>query len=259
MAVASYDDLISRVGSNYAATWPFYGELQSTTGLLGGNNQALQRLGYARTLPSYPSGVTGYIVTAVQGAISLSSVTRTILVCQCVNLGSLDISTNTFTDGSSMPTITELGSSVTSWGPVFVEYITALGGTPGSLTITYVDQDGNSAETSAAQAMSATNPNPGTVGWIVLNSGDVGVRDITTAARSGGTTPTGTVKFWGVLPICQISTTGLGAFYIEPMLTQDFMWANLPEGSDIRLFNYSGGTSIAATAMSGILNIIGDS
>ena len=259
MAVTTYDGLIARVGANYSATWPFYGELQSTTGLLGGNNQALQRLGYARDLTSYPTGVTGYIATAIQGAISISSTVRTLFVCQCINLGSLDTSSNVFTDGSAMPTITELGSSVSSYGPVFVEYMNTLGGTPGSITITYVDQDGNAAETSAAQTMSATNPNPGTTGWIVLNGTDWGVRDITTAARSGGTSPTGTVQFWGILPIAQISVGGTGSSYIEPMITQDFMWSDLPQNSVIRVFNYSGGTSVAGTAMTGIINFIGDS
>lgn len=259
MAVASYNDLIARVGNNYVANWPFYGETAATTGIFGGCNMALQRIGHGRTLPSLPSGVTGYIATAAQGLILTSSSLRTVFVCECINLGTLDISTPTFTDGSAMPTQTVLGSSINTYSSVLVEVTTALNATPGSFTVTYVDQSGNAAETTTAQTLPTTNNGIGCAGWVNLNTGDVGVRDITTATRTGGTTPTGVIKFWGILPICQLCTAGGGTIYVEPMLTQDFMWAKLSAASDIRLFSFSGGSSIVGTAITGSISIVGDS
>ena len=259
MGVTSYDNLIARVGNSYYANWPFYGDGQVTTGLLGGNNFSLQKVGTAPILPTLPSGVSAYIPTAIKAAAAIITSPRTLMFCEVIDMGSLNISTNVFTDGSAFPTRLELGTSRQTFGPIFVEFETALGGTPGSLTVTYVDQDGNTAETTAAQTMSATNPNIGTTGWIVLNSPDVGAQDITTAARSGGTTPTGTVRFWGILPIAYFTLNSNGSGYIYAFHTQNFNWSSLGASTSIRIFSWSGATAPGGYAICGSIDIIGDS
>lgn len=260
MAVATYDDLIARIGNDYVAEWPLYGEVAATTGAFGGNVFALQRNGVGQTMPSLPTGVTGYIASCVQAVAGGSTTTRVLFVSEVINLGTLDIAGPTFTDGSAMPTVTELGASNATYGPVWVEVTTALNATPGSITVTYVDQSGNAAETTAAQLLPTSNNGVGCCGWVALNSGDVGVRDITTATRTGGTTPTGVLKFWGVRPIASLITPGTGgAYYPNPMLTSSFNWARLDASSQIRCFSFTGGTTIAGCALSGSITFIGDS
>lgn len=257
-SVASYNDLINRVAGNFTLNEPFWGELQSSTGILGGNQAALALISLQRDTPSLPAGVTSYIPTTIGGAWSASS-GYPLLVCQCINLGSLDISGPTFTDGSQMPTVTELGVSRQTSGMVLMEITTALGATPGAITITYVDQNGNAAETTTAQNLPVTNPNIHTVGAIVLNAGDIGVRDITSATRTGGTAPTGVVKFWGCLPIALCCSDGSGNIFTENLLTNTFLLSQLPAATKIAYFAYGGGNSITARAVHGNMYIIGDS
>jgi hypothetical protein len=75
----------------------------------------------------------------------------------------------------------------------FLEVTTLLGATAQNLTMTYVDQDGNSAEAATALAMvasSAVTRIPHASWWIPLNAGDTGIRRITqlqfSAANSAG-------------------------------------------------------------------------
>lgn len=258
MSIQTYDELIARVGSGHAAAWPYYHDGQVTTGVLGGNNTSLLRIGSVPALPTLPSGVTAYIPTCITGAIAIISSGRTYLFCEVIDMGSLNISTNVFTDGAAFPTRTELGASNATWGPVFVEFETALGGTPGNLTVTYVDQDGNTAETTTAQTMSATNPNIGTTGFIVFNSPDIGARDITGAARTGGTAPTGTLRFWGILPICFIPVVSTGTIPPYSFHTQGFNWVSLGAGAQIRIFSFTGTTSHGGVSVIGKIDIVGD-
>lgn len=258
MAVASYNDLVARVGSNYTLNQPFWGELQSTTGLLAGTQTGLANLATQKDLPSLPSGVTAYIPTTIGGVWSAST-GYPLLVCQCINLGTLDLATSAFTDGSSMPTVTELGVSRQTSGMVLVEAITAIGSTSGGINITYVDQDGNAAETTTTQNLPVSNANIHFVGAIILNAGDVGVRDITNATRTGGTPPTGTLKFWGCLPIAMCCSDASGNIFTENLLTSTFMLSQLPAATKIIYFAYAGGNAITARALHGNMFLIGDS
>jgi hypothetical protein len=175
--------------------------------------------GQFRALPSpLPTGVTAYIPTRV---FIGSSVAGEVLWCRLVNLGSIDISPSTFTDANAFPTYTELGdASVSESGVVFAEVTTVLNATPGSLAITYVDQNGNTAEATTAVALTASAA-VGTGAFIALNAGDYAVRDITAAARTLGTTPTGVIKFWGVRPLIMTPVTSLGGT-MENLLTSAF-------------------------------------
>jgi hypothetical protein len=254
MALTTYDQFIDRIADGYGGVELFDGEVPTATtatllsGLNGGQNVAGMR-----TLPTLPSGVTAYIPTAV----SISATTLTsYLVAKVISLGSIDISgaSGTFTDGSSMPTITELGTSRTTCSAVIAEVTTALNATPGSLSITYVDQDGNSAEATTAQTLTASAA-AGTTGYVILNAGDIGVQDITTAVRSAGTTPTGVIKFWGVVPIVSISTGNVDIPEKANLLTQFFNPIRLGAGDVIRVFPVLTATT---KRVFGMINFIGE-
>jgi hypothetical protein len=224
MALKKYNDIIARIASGYWAAEPFYGnravaaanvDLIPSTGWNAANNRPWI-VGWVRTTQSLPAGVTAYILSEV--SLSLFP-NRPVLLAELVNLGSIDISgaSGTFTDGSVMPTETELGASVVKFGPVLVEVTAALNATPGSLTVTYTNQDGTTLHSSGALVLGASC-GVGQANFLTLAAGDYGVRDITAAARSGGTTPAGTLKFWGVIPIVQTGIPTGGAAVSENLL-----------------------------------------
>lgn len=255
-AIVAYDDIINRVGGGFTLSQPFTDFIPATTANTLGNGTSLQRLGVTKDTPSLPSGVTAFMLTQVTASVGVSGgVLGTLMVAQLINLGSLNIGTNVFTDGSAMPTVTELGSSRQVAGPVFVEVTTALTGTPGTLTITYQDQDGNASETTSAQTMAASVVKSS--GWIVLNSNDWGVIDISAAARSGGTSPAGVIKFWGIIPIGMIplvNTTNMQG--VENLLTASFNPIRLGAAATVGAFLLA---STASVAMTGSLFFVGDS
>ena len=209
MPLKIYDDYITRVGTGHWLQQPIYDEVNAnTTALFATNLKNWQKMGFTKVLPSpLPSGVTAYLVTRL--FVTSTNIDVSMLFGKLVDMGSLDISSNVFTDGSAMPTVTALGSSRVLASPIFVEVTTGLNATPGSLSVTYIDQDGNTAEATTAQAMGASSVAK-SAGVAILNSTDWGARDVTTAARTAGTTPTGVVKFWGVIP--------LGLFIMTPQV-----------------------------------------
>jgi len=260
MAITTYDGLISRANSatlgGYTLSQPLWGEANTNTdAALSGNNQSMQRLGWSKALPgSLPSGVTSYILTRIS---LLSSAAAPYMVAKMVNLGSLDISgaSGTFTDGSQMPTVTELGTSRQIPGAIWMEVTTALNATPGGITVTYKDQDNNTAETTGNQNLTASS-RVRTGGWIVLNTGDTGAIDITAAARSSGTTPTGVLQFWGIIPICLISMVSASTTYTENLVTGAFNPVRFAAGESLGVWSWSVTT---ARAVLGDCFFIGDS
>jgi len=253
MPIRAYNVLISQIGAGYWLQQPLWGEVANTPIIMGGNNLQIVRLGETKALPNpLPTDVTAYLVTRISAAQSSAG---SLLLGKLINLGSLDISgaSGTFTDGSAMPTITELGTSNITASAVFVEVTTALSGAPGSFTITYVDQDGNAAETTTAQALGASAP-VRSGGWVVLNSPDWGARDITAAARSGGTTPTGTIKFWGMIPLTILPGTTSNVVWSENLLTGTFSLPRLGAGDMIGGFVFNNNTQ----AIVGDVFVVGD-
>lgn len=235
--VATYDDLIARVAASYRDNHYINGNTPATTATaLTGQLLALQRTGRAQSTPgSLPSGVTSYLPTIVEFVSSTAALA--FLVARVVQLGSIDISTNTFTDGSSMGTRTVGNATYNLWSPVFMEVTTTLNATPGSIAITYVDQDGNSAEANTAVAMTASAVAK-TIGIMTLNGTDIGVRDITAATRTLGTSPTGVVRFLGIDPIALMpGNPTAGSVAIEDMLTQDFSWCTFGVDSEFAVIS----------------------
>lgn len=83
-----------------------------------------------------------------------------------------------FTDGDSLP----------SGGlSPYIRILADTGNQPSDVTITYVDQNGNSAEQTLVSTSVPANSTAGTYIKISLNGGDSGVRDITAVSVTGGT------------------------------------------------------------------------
>mgnify|MGYP001619833152 CR=1 FL=1 len=222
MALSTFDGFISRVAAGYWASESCLSERNpAVSATLFSGQLGTMHLGQNfRAFPALPPGVTAYIPTRL---IAVSSTTDVgLLWARLINLGELDIGPPTFTDGSAFPTITEAGVSRSASGPILAEVTTVLNATPGNITVTYVDQDGNAAEATVSLALTASAL-VGTCGFVSLNAGDYAVRDITTATRTGGTTPTGVIKFWGVRPLMLASNAGGASdLVIENLLTSAF-------------------------------------
>lgn len=217
MALNSVDDYIARLGAGFGAQYPFqFEQIATTANFVNVYSLSMQKVGII-TMPSLPSGVTNYIPTRVS-AFSQQGSNWALLFAWLIDLGSINISgaSGTFTDGSAMPTVTEAGVSRVMDSAMIAVVDTALNATPGTLTVTYTDQDGNS-QTTAAHTMVASSI-AGSASPMRLVSPDTGVRDITAAARAAGTTPTGVVRFYGVIPITTISPFQSSTVYCENLV-----------------------------------------
>jgi len=256
MALTTYDLFISQCASGIKRNQPIGDEAQANTTatFLARNIATMTRRGYTKPLPSpLPSGVTAYICSRI--SVTGSSPGIALIVAKLIDLGSIDISTPTFTDGSAMPTKTELNASNVTASPVLCEVTTALNATPGSLQITYVDQDGNTAEATTAQVMTASSVVK-SAAYIDLNGTDWGVQDITAATRTGGTTPTGVVQFWGLLPItiCPLAPNTDGVTWIDNLIGTAFNPTRLGAGDVIGAFQ----SGSALSRVYGNLFFVGD-
>lgn len=261
--ISSYDDLITRVGTGHTSIQPIGGlaPAVNTGTTLGTIQSRIFRIGNTASLGSLPSGVTAFIPTAwsmIDSYTNNGDNTCTFALVEMINLGSLDISGPTFTDGSVMPTRTCLNASMQMAGPVWVEVTTALNATPGNITVSYHDQDNNADETTTAQSLQGSS-NIGDGGFIQLNNYDSGVVDLTTTAttRTGGTTPTGVIKFWGILPIGVITMPACQTSPVfENLITQGFMMRRLPANTTLGVFMF--GKSVADNCH-GTISFVGDS
>lgn len=86
------------------------------------------------------------------------------------------------------------------------EITTALSATAHTLTVTYVDQDGNTAEAAAAyaapvSAVAARSPTVAGQWFVPLNTSDTGARYLTNIAQSTITSVTGVTNWWVAHPI----------------------------------------------------------
>lgn len=257
MPLKNYQDIVARAFSGYCHKQRINGEIQTTTTLVvTTDNSGSQRCGDTKALITpYPSGVTGYILSAIK-SLNCSTSSLTCVIGKMVDLGSLNIGTNTFTDGSQMPTYTALGVSKQFASPIFIEVTTALNATPGSITVTYVDQDGNTAEAAASQNLTGSAV-ANSVGFVRFNANDWGAIDITDATQSGGTSPSGVIKFWGMVPMYMgpvvSNTAQIGINHNN--LTDSISAFRFANGDVIGCFILF---STVTKAMEGWLNFVGD-
>lgn len=259
MPITTVTELINRISSDYDATYPYCASWsvtrQALFGTATGTVQSV-RAGYVQTMPgSLPSGVTSFMPTYVAGEGSAAGTGHVLMVTELIKFGEITLATPTFTDGATMGTATELGATIDVASPVIAEVTVALNATPGSLQITYVDQAGNAAEANTAQALTASSP-IGSTGVCHLNSGDWGVRDITTATRTGGTTPTGTLDLWGTKPICFMFNSSANTLSTNADLLTNGLVRRLGAGAKVGVFLL--GTGIAASGYGGMIRFVGD-
>lgn len=253
-AITTVQGLLSRISNQYDKTVTIYLD-NPTTRTTVVNSQTYYptapRLGYIESIPSsLETGVTAYIPTEVT---LNSSTSMPAMLCEMIDMGSLNLGTNTFTDGAAAPTRTYLGTSRQLPVQLWIECTTAANATPGNITFTYVDQDNNTAETSSSQAVTASATR-GSGSFATLNSTDWGVLDITAAAQSGGTTPSGVIKFWGVIPISYI-LPGILASGASDILPENGNFMRL--GSSAQLGVISIGTTTASSTH-GHIRMVGD-
>lgn len=149
------------------------------------------------TVPSLGSGITAAYFTEI--AMAMPIAVSTLVAAHETLLGSLTVSTNTFSSGSAMPTKTIEGASVTTASviPILVATVALTATTP-VVTITYTDQDGNTGNTCT---MTLPTNSTRTSGYLMtphLASGDTGVRAVTNMSISTGSA--GTLAVYGLLP-----------------------------------------------------------
>lgn len=253
-AITTVQGLLSRISNQYDKTVPIYLDNPTTrTTVLNSQTYypTAPRIGYIESNPgSFETGVTAYIPTEVTLNVSTSMPS---MVCEMIDMGSLNLGTNTFTDGAAAPTRTYLGTSRSLPMQLWIECTTALNATPGNVTFTYVDQDNNTAEASTSQAATAS-ATKGSGSFATLNGNDWGVLDITTASQSGGTSPSGVIKFWGVIPISYILPAAIGAAASD-ILPENGNFMRL--GTSAQLGVISLGTT-TATSSHGFIRMVGD-
>jgi len=251
-AIVNHNELIGRITTDFDSLEPIHGYYPVARNPLLSVGMAAHRGFHAQPIPSsLPSGVTAYLPTQIFGGTNLLGFF--LGVYHMIDLGSIDLSTNTFTPGSTMGTTTFGGQTVSRSGILFAEVTTALNSTPGNLDVTYIDQSGNAAETNTAAAL-ATGAPVGSGVFVRLNIGDGAVREVTGASNSGGTSPTGVIKFWGLIPIGSTITNAYhGGFVIDAFNKRPLY--RLPASAVIGGV-VSGGT--AAGGLEGSIRYVGD-
>lgn len=256
MALTTFNGFIAQVGALKTLTQPLYGEIQTATNTLFAYSAAIvvRRIGDTKALPNpLPSGITGYIVTQFSCAGNVATTTSFQLV-RLINLGEINLQLG-FTDGSAMPTVTELGVSRATSSPIFCAVTTALNSAPGSIAITYTDQDGNTGQTSTTEALTASSVVQ-SGGMPRLASGDWGVRDITNITQSGGTSPTGVVKCWGIIPLGMVPSVDLpGSNHVRNHVTDTLTHFRLGAGDQLGILQY--GTNSTGMIV-GDITVIGE-
>jgi hypothetical protein len=254
-AITTVQGLLSRISNQYDKTVNIYLD-NATTRTTTVNSQSYivtaPRIGYIKSVPSsLETGVTAYIPTELNVT---SSTGMPAMFCEMVDMGSLNLGTNTFTDGSAAPTRTYLGTSRSLPMQLWIECTTAANATPGNITFTYVDQDNNTAEASTSQAVTASATR-GSGSFGTLNSTDWGVLDITAASQSGGSSPTGVLKFWGLIPISYFFISVNNIVSTVDIFPENGNFTRLGSSSQLGLISIN--TTTASSAY-GFIRMVGD-
>ena len=166
------------------------------------------------TVPSVSASYNGWLFDA--SVISIEDNALLVMALE-YDLGVLTVSGNSFAAGSdaSMPTKTTRIAGTTYTNDQTASMLTMAvattalaGATTPTLTITYVNEDGTASRT--ATLTLPTNPVINTAFDITphLQSGDLGVQDITNISISAGTA--GIIRIKGLLPLVWATAVGAG-------------------------------------------------
>lgn len=117
-------------------------------------------------------------------------------------------STSTAVDTANVPTRYQT-AALAPGNFISGEITTVLSATAHNLTVTYIDDAGNTAEAAAAyaapvSAVAARTPTVAGQWFVPLNSGDRGVRTITNIAQSTITSVTGVTSWFIAHPLCLV-------------------------------------------------------
>jgi hypothetical protein len=141
------------------------------------------------------------------------------------------------------------------------EITTALSATAHNITVTYVDQDGNTAEAATAYAApvsAVVNRSPTVAGqWFVpLNSPDTGARYLTNIAQSTITSVTGVTSWWIAHPIAMMPypvanipfiLDGINsAFNLQRIYDDACLFFYTPMNATAGVVNYSGSIQLVS-------------
>ena len=199
------------------------------------------------TLPTITSPSTEVYCTYCRIMASTASVS---LMCgKLINLGNINMNTGTYTSGSSMPTNTIAGLSLTTSATHIMAVVTtALTATTPTLTITYTDQGGNTGQT--ATLVLPTSPVIDTTFLVSphLANADSGVRAITACTKSAGTA--GVITFYGVQELGRSIMIGSGGTIAwEPVLGMTKPRYPLSGGDVIGFFCFGSTANMDMAAM----------
>jgi hypothetical protein len=257
-AINSFDGFLNRIGGNFWTRHVIWDEVNTAVVAFGGNQASMARCGQCLSIPSMPGGVTAYIATCVQLLEGCSNPNNLYLVFKLVDFGSINIGTNVYTSGGTMPTITELGASNTMAGPILMQVTTALNSTPGNIAVTYTNQAGTGGNSTAG--ISQSLPTSGTIhssGFVQMINNDWGAQTITAASNSGGTTPSGIVHFYGCIPIALMTPAPVQQFSRkENLVTAGFNAIRMAANDAIGVY---GMYSQQPRAVIGEIYFVGDS
>lgn len=255
-AITTFDGLLARISNEFDSTDIIYSQWPNTlSSVTSTTGPVLAFRHYMQAVPSpLPTGVTAYIPTEMSLVLGAGAGTW-FMLAEMIDLGSINISgaSGTFTDGNAMPTRTELGISQQVWGPIYAEVTTGLNSAPGSLTVTYTNQAGTPSQSTGALALTAGAIIARCGGFLKLAAGDVGAVDITAASRSIGTTPTGVIHFYGIIPVSMTNVV-VGTSIVEDIISSGVV-RRLPAGAQLGLFTGIGTVS----TLSGFVRMVGDS
>lgn len=155
-----------------------------------------QRMG-SYTVPTL-SGATYYYMTSYKEWVGTNTASFPALE---VTLGTLTVSGNSFSSGSSMPTRTIQGGSSTqlATSKAVLVVTTVMTATAPVITITYTNQAGTTGHT--ATLTLGNNPIANSVYFLEqhLQSGDTGIRAVTNISTSAGSA--GVLTVLGLLPL----------------------------------------------------------
>jgi hypothetical protein len=118
------------------------------------------------------------------------------MIGTALKLGSFNVSTNVFTDGSA-------AAAGVFYSRLLAVVQTVLSATPTNITVTYTDQDGNTGHATSALTIPASAPVGNVFEFVLANTAgqmkDVGVTDVTAVVDTAA--PTGVVEIWGFNPL----------------------------------------------------------
>lgn len=239
LASARDNGMLSRIWFNRIAN--------STTAALNTcGSVSVQRLTNPFVMPSVGGGLTGMYCTSID---VLSSDTCGWMACLEYTLGTLTVSTNAYSHGSSMPTKLDPGdpggSSITTAATLIMAVVdTAVTATTPVLTFNYTNQDGTTGRSGSITL--PTNPAVQTAFLCSphLQSGDYGIRALSSSGPNGlsiNTGSAGVIKLYGLLPLSVGSANAGSGGGIDPLLVSGCLW--LVEAGDTISFWRFGTTS----------------